>query len=78
VVRTGSLFAVELHGAMSHAALWRCPNEACPVILGEVRNGVLDVFAPRPRVGVGRVAVECPSCGRVRVWELDRPAEMVK
>lgn len=40
---------------MSHAALWRCPNAACPVILGEVRNGVLDVFAPRPRVGAKMV-----------------------
>jgi hypothetical protein len=55
---------------VSHAAPWRCTNDACPVILGEVRNGVLDVFAPRPQVGGAKVAVACPSCGRVRVWEL--------
>jgi hypothetical protein len=59
---------------VSHAAPWRCTNDACPMILGEVRNGVLDVFAPRPRVGPGRVAVECPSCGRVRVWEVAESA----
>lgn len=56
---------------MSHAALWRCANKACPVVLGKVRDEVLDVFAPRPKVGNGKVAVECPSCGRVRVWSVD-------
>lgn len=51
---------------MSHATLWRC--QACPVILGQLKNGTLDVFAPRPRFGQGTVAVACPSCGEVRVW----------
>lgn len=58
---------------MSHAALWKC--QGCPVILGQVKAGVLDVFAPRPRVWQGTVAVECPGCGKVRTW---REAERAK
>jgi hypothetical protein len=53
-------------GGVSRATLWHC--DACPVVLGKLKNGVLDVFAPRPRFGQGTVAVACPSCGEVKVW----------
>jgi uncharacterized protein with PIN domain len=53
---------------VSHPAAWRCT--ACPAILGQVRAGVLTVLVPRPAVGGGKVAVACPACGAVRVWEL--------
>ena len=52
---------------MSHATDWAC--RSCRTPLGHVRDGVLRPLVPIESVdGRGVARVQCPRCGRVRVW----------
>lgn len=56
---------------MSRPALWLCVH--CRRPLGQVVNGVLDVFGPS-RVWPNRIEVLC-VCGRCRTWYDDGDPE---
>jgi hypothetical protein len=49
---------------------WLCE---CKQQLGELLHGAVRVSAPLPLVSADRIAVECPRCHQVRVWEREPP-----